>query len=388
MKLPTAAPDGLIAAVLLSFLATAGLFYVNIMPALVAGLVDGLHFTNRAAGQVASANVYGAALGALIAVFVVRRIAWRRLALAALIGLIAADLASTLVTSADMLTAARFAHGTIGGILIGTAFAVIARTKVPDRTFGMLLVVQFGLGGVGLMLLPRLVPLFGAQVLFLALALFSAVTLAMVPFLAEYPPRRRDDAAEANPIRLGPLAAVLVALFLFQSGNMALAAYMIGLGRSFGLETGFISDTLGIAGWVAALGSLAVVFLETRFGRAVPLAGALVVTVIGNYLFHWSASATVFAIANAVTGVTWAFVVPYLLGMSASFDPSGQTATVGGFFSKMGLASGPLVGGMVLNETRYGLLIDVSVLVLAASALATLVPAILLDRSIPSRRGS
>ena len=38
---PVAAPDGLIAAVLLSFMATAGLFYVNILPALVDGLKTG-----------------------------------------------------------------------------------------------------------------------------------------------------------------------------------------------------------------------------------------------------------------------------------------------------------------------------------------------------------
>jgi hypothetical protein len=38
-RFPTASPDGEIARVLLAFLATAGIFYVNIMPA----IVDGLH---------------------------------------------------------------------------------------------------------------------------------------------------------------------------------------------------------------------------------------------------------------------------------------------------------------------------------------------------------
>ncbi len=93
-------PDGLVAAVLLAFLATAGLFYVNIMAALVTGLEDGLRFTPRAAGLVASANVYGAAAGALVAVFLVPRLPWRRVAVAALVGLIAIDLASTRVVDA------------------------------------------------------------------------------------------------------------------------------------------------------------------------------------------------------------------------------------------------------------------------------------------------
>jgi predicted MFS family arabinose efflux permease len=381
MRVPTAAPDGLLAAVLLSFLATAGLFYVNIMPALVAGLVDGLHFTNRQAGQVASANVYGAAFGALIAVFFVKRMNWRRLAVAALAGLIVVDFASMFVVSAPFLMATRFAHGTIGGMLVGTAFAVIARTRVPERAFGMLLVVQFGLGGLGVMMLPRLVPLYGAPVLFLALAAFSAVTLAMLPFLGEYPPRKAAAGTSPVQIRLLPLAAALIALFLFQAGNMALAAYMIGLGRAYGLGNDFISGTLGIAGWIGALGSLMVVFLETRLGRAKPLAAALILTIVGNFAFHWSASVTVFALANVVTAITWAFVVPYLLGMCSAFDTTGQTATLAGFFSKMGLASGPLIGGMILNEIHYRLLIDISVLTLLASAVAALMPALLLDRA-------
>ena len=71
---PTAEPDGLVAAVLLAFLATAGFFYVNIMAALVAGLVDGLGFSEGDAGRVGSLNIYGAAFGALIAVGVVRRV--------------------------------------------------------------------------------------------------------------------------------------------------------------------------------------------------------------------------------------------------------------------------------------------------------------------------
>ena len=60
-----ASPNGEIARVLLAFLASAGLFYVNIMPALVDGLIHGAGFSNRQAGMVGSSNVYGAALGAL-----------------------------------------------------------------------------------------------------------------------------------------------------------------------------------------------------------------------------------------------------------------------------------------------------------------------------------
>ena len=44
------------------------------MPALVDGLIEGLGYSNQQAGIVGSANVYGAALGALTAVFIVKRV--------------------------------------------------------------------------------------------------------------------------------------------------------------------------------------------------------------------------------------------------------------------------------------------------------------------------
>jgi len=378
----TAAPDGLIAAVLLSFLATAGLFYVNIMAALVSGLVEGLHFTEKQAGLVASANVYGAAFGALIAVFFVRRVSWRRTSVLLLCALIMADLLSTLIKNPTAMIAMRLLHGTIGGMLVGTGFSVIARAREPDRTFGMLLVVQFGFGGLGVMVLPRLVPLFGTPVLFLALALFSAVTLAMVPFLADYPAHvpSATDAPRART-RWIPLLLAFGSVVLFQAGNMALAAFMIELGHGYGLQTDFMSTVLGVAGWIGALGSLMVVFFSTRFGRFRPLLIALILTVFGNAMFHFSASPFIYAAANIGTSITWAFVIAYLLGMCAASDRTGQTAAIGGFVSKLGLATGPLVGSFLIVNNHYTLLINVSVVILALSAVAALVPAALLDRN-------
>jgi len=53
------------------------LFYVNIMPTIVSGLIEALGFTNQQAGNVASANMYGAAVGALLIVFLIKRLNWQ-----------------------------------------------------------------------------------------------------------------------------------------------------------------------------------------------------------------------------------------------------------------------------------------------------------------------
>ncbi len=382
-RFPQAAPNGLIASILLAFLATAGLFYVNIMASIVAGVHDGLGVSEQQAGWVGSANIYGAALGALSAVFFVKRISWRPFAIAALIALIAIDLGSSVITNINALIAARFVHGLIGGALVGVAFGVVSRTRSPDRVFGMLLAVQFGLGGLGNMYLPPLAPIYGTQALFYALAAFSFVTLLMVPFLADYPADRtaKDQSAPSETrIRWLPLSATLIAIFLFQAGNMAPAAYIFALGRAYDLDTNFISAAVGWATWIGIAGCLFVIVLGIKFGRWKLMALAMALTLVGTLAFHLSRDPMVFLVANIGTSITWSFVISYLLGMSAAFDRAGRTAAMAGFASKMGLASGPFFGGLLIGDGSYALLINVSTIVLLLSTIAMLAPAALLDR--------
>ena len=378
------------ARVMLAFLATAGLFYVNIMPALVQGLIDGLGFSNRDAGLVGSANVYGAALGALLAVPLVRHLSWRVVSVVALVGLIAIDAGSMLLSEVDALIGVRFMHGVVGGFLVGTAFSVVARTTDPDATFGVLLFVQFGLGGVGVMFLPRLVPEHGTWVLFASLIAFSAVTLAMLPLIPAYP---REDARrterggsmterQITSQRMSmPLLLTLLALFLFQAANMALYAYIIGLGKWADLGLEFITTTLLASAWIGLAGAGLVIVFSTRFGRAVPLAIALVLTVVANWALHFSAVEWIFIAANCGVGVTWAFVIPYYLGMCAALDRSGQLAALAGFVSKLGLASGPLAAGFLVGEDNYPLMINIAVIALILGLVVTLFPARYLDRT-------
>jgi len=377
--LPTAAPDGLVAAVMLAFLATAGLFYVNIMAAIVDGLVTGLGFTDSQAGQIGSANIYGAAAGALAAVFLIKIFPWRRTALACLVVLIAVDIGSIWIASFDVLLPVRLAHGVVGGLLTGTAFAVIARTANPDRSFGMLLFVQFGLGGLAVMVLPPLAPAYGTQALFIALALFSLVTLLMLPFLASYP-AREPAAKKGAGIQWPPLLMTYAAVFLFQAANMGLLAYIIRLGIDFGLDRGYVSTALGLATWVALIGPLLVMICGLRFGRFWLLGSSMLLTFAGTAMFHWSGDPVAYLVANCGTGITWGFVIAYLFGMSAEFDSAGRASAFAGFISKMGLASGPMIAGAILGAgAGFGMLIWAALIGLGASLAFMLWPARVLD---------
>lgn len=387
--IPRVDPDGLPAAFILSFLATAGFFYVNIMGAIVSGLVDGLHLSAAEAGRIGACNVYGAAMGAFVAVLLVRHTPWRPAAVLLLCVLISLDLGSMGVHGAQLLTLLRLLHGVAGGLLVGISYAVIARTRSPDRSFGALMVVQSSLGGVGLMFLPRLVHPFGASVLFLSLAAFSLVALLLLPFLPDYDPPAATAAESSVPTNVpsrtwsGGLVVALLAVFFFQAGNMALSAYIIELGRAYGLGLDFVSITIGVSGWIATLGALLVVGLANRWPRVLPIGIGSVLALLGNAAFHESALPMVYLMANIVTAIMWFFVIPYLLGLCATFDRTGRSASLAGLFSKLGLASGPYAASLLLgSDASYAAVINLAVGALVLATVCGVIAARLGDHDL------
>jgi len=382
--LPRPDPDSLLAALLLAFLTTAGLFYVNILAALVDGLKHALAFSARDAGLVASANVYGAAAGSLIAALVGPRLPWRPTAVAVLLAMTGLDLGSMLLTSPAPLLAVRFLHGLAGGLLVGVGISLIGRTKTPDRGFGVLLFLQFGLGGLGVIVLPRLIGLFGIKALFIALIAMSLATLAMVPFI---PIARRGPAAAhiaaARPGGARWLAlGAMLSIFIFQTQGTSVSAFLLGMGEAFGLARNYVSGTVGVGTWLGLVGAGAVVLTGARFGRLAPICAAVLLTMAcGPVLIFWGHRPAVWFAANALTSFAWAYVIPYIYGMCSAFDANGRTAMWAGFLSKLGLATGPALGAFVLAETHYVRLLWTATAIVALSALAAAPAALVLDRA-------
>ena len=374
----------MMARIFLAFLTSAGLFYVNIMPTIVSGLIEALGFTNQQAGNIASANMYGAASGALFIVFLVKRLNWQLAATLFLTGLIIIDLLSMKLTDPTVLLLVRFFHGFIGGMLVGTGFSLIARTTQPDRTFGVLLFVQFGFGGLGIMLIPGLVPEFGTQVLFYSLVAFNVATFLMLPFLPAYaidPAKKLVIQSTDGISRKLPIFLTLATIFLFQAANMGLFAFIIGLGEYYELELGFISTTLGIANWLGLAGAGLVILIGSRFGYLKSLLAGIAFTALALWALLYSNIPWIWVASNCLIGITWGFTISYLLGLASRFDVTGQMAAMGGFASKMGLASGPVVTAMLLGEDNYALIIMVATVVMVISAFTVWGPARLQDRS-------
>ena len=361
-----------IAAIFYSILATAGLFYVNLGGAFLSAFVDGLGVERDIAGFIVSANKYGAAFGALIATFIVKNVEWRKAVRLLFIGLIVFDLISTQITSPNILILVRFIHGTIGGLSVGIGLSIIARTYNPDKIFGMLLAVQYSFGSIGILAVPRLVDAYGQGALFATLICFTLMTLIILPFIPDVDSNSETPKNKSNFYQI-PLSGLLVlslcCLFLFQAANMGVADYAFELGKDIGLDKNEISNLLTIANFISILGGVLVYIIGIKFGRTIPLCFGICTAAVFTYLLHYSDNVNNYFIANTMTGIAWGFTIPYLLGLCATFDKFGQMAALAGFISKLGLASGPLIGALFIMTQGFSFIINLATIALIIALL-------------------
>ena len=162
------------------------------------------------------------------------------------------------------------------------------------------------------------------------------------------------------------LSICLISLFLFQASNMGVADFAFELGKDINLSNNEISNLLTIANIISISGGALAYLIATRYGRTLPLLFGFLIASLFTYLLNFSENISIYFIANTVTGITWGFVIPYLLGLAATFDKYGQMAALAGFISKVGLASGPLIASFliidygfttIINSAAFGLLL-------------------------------
>lgn len=361
-------PGGLIVAVLLALLAMAGPLYIDIMPSIVAALRSDYGLSATQAGFVAASNGYGSTLGALLALFIVPRLPWRPLAAGLLLALIAADVGTTFVNGYEALVAVRATHGVIGGLLVGLCYALIARSADARQGFGILFVFHFGFGGLGVLASTFLAPYMTHGVVFLVLAAFGVLALMVVPLLPAFEPPQPGPERASAVGRLPARSLLRIGgLFLFQAANLGLGAFLVGIGADLGHAASFSGAAVGLGLWAGVPGALAMLVLSRFLGWR-PLVPIVLAAGFSKALIGLGQDPALFAGAIAAVFLTMAMALPYVFALCAEGDASGRSAVLAGFASKLGLSTGPAIGGLIY-PLGAGALITASIVTVTAAAL-------------------
>lgn len=354
--------------VMVALLAMAGPLYIDIMPAIVAALRTEYGLSAVQAGYVASSNGYGSTCGALASLFVVPRFAWRPLSAALLLAMVAADSATIGAHGFETLVVLRFFHGLAGGLLVGVAYALLAQMADPRRGFGILFVFHFGLGGVGIVASIFAASFFRQGMVFAVLVVFSVVALGLLLRLPTFrqPGARLPTALRGKVGWSAPLAARIGGLFLFQAANLGLGAFLIGMAGDFGHAPAFAGTVVGFGLWAGVPGALIMLALSRRFGW-MPLVPVVAAAGLSKLLMMTGAQPALYAFAVAAIFFTMAIALPYAFALCSRDDSTGRAALFAGFASKLGLASGPAIAGIVYSHGAP-LLVGVAVVTVMVAA--------------------
>lgn len=360
--------------------------YANVTPIIVTALSRTQGFDSESAGYVFALNMYGTAIGGMLIIPFVDRLNWRWCAAGLLLLLIALDLVSGYATTPQSLGSIRFLHGLVGGTLVGLSLAVIARTLNPERSVAIFILYQLLVGGTLAFLLAATIDDTGVGIVFTALVLVSIAGLLPLPFLDEYriPHSASEDAARETAAWRGAptfyIAAGLIAIFVFQSGEMAAFAYAMEIGsRVHGFSDDFLSVVMGSSLWLGGIGALIVAWLGTRYGRLTPI-------LISTLLMSVAMAATLigvpapYILANIAFAVLFSVSFPYLMGVCTELDNTGKVGAAAGFTGSFGLATGPAIAAYLTGGVELPRAIWFGVAAVVLSIFLAVLPARFLDR--------
>lgn len=324
-----------------------------VQPGFVQGMVQYLGFDDRAAGYVASAEMFGIAATTVAMTFAAQRFNWRRVIAWSLAIMVATNLACTMVRDVTTFAVLRFATGIGAGGLISLSFTAIGLTRRADRNFGYLIMWVLTYGAFALLAMPTAYGLAGLTGVLWFFALFPLVALPWLkyfPVSGENTVQVEKDAVNLPAPAKGLALAAMFAYFLAQG---VVWAYLFLIGIAGGLTEQQVANGLTMSQFAGIAGALGAALTAGRYGRALPLLIGIVGGAMTLYFLVGQFSATLYLVAVSVYNLAWNFTHPYLLGAMASFDRRGRVVVNAVAMQMLGLAFGPSLAASVIEEGIY-----------------------------------
>ena len=380
----------------------AGYLGVNLSPYMITAAQTGLGIDVLAASWLVTATllltaVTGLAIAPLCAG--ARRLAVARTGLAvATIGFATAALVPSLMLPGLLL------GGAGAGGAVAASGAALAAFRNPDRVAGFNGLANRGVITIVLAVIP-LVGLAPIDV-FGALALFSIVGLIVSAWLPAAPvvdPQAAAAVAEAMPIEVPPTGTVrlaparsrtvtvagfglLVVFALWAASEDSLWAMAGVMGAE---QTGLTPEGLGIAlsGATAGglIGSLLLMIVGSRLGRAVPLAVLLAIGGVLKIVEGFTTDPTGFIVVFIAWNTVYAIAFMYFVSTSAALDADGRWSGPLLAVYLVGSALTPVIGAAlvgVLGFQGFAVALGIASFVLAVPASAIALLSTRLERAV------
>lgn len=343
-------------------------------PLILGALASQLHFTSKQLGLVASADLLGMLLGALLALYWIYRIHWHMLLSLLLPLLVLLNISCANTATFEALLLLRLGAGFVAGSIMSVTSTAIGACRFPERNFAIFVGVQGTVAALGLLYLPALIAAQGVAGPYYLLALFAALACLFLRAL----PDRGQVPSQTLPVtpqqplfhqrQLLTLTLLVLPGLLFHAGVAASWTYIERLGAAAGLQEQAIANALSVSMIASVIGSAAAVALGMRGGRMLPLTAAIALQAVALYFLAFQLTTTLnFQIGVMGLAFCFNFVIGYQLGLAISMDTSGRVPIAYLIMLKLGMALGPLLSSQFISAGDLRPVLYVSALFYAGS---------------------
>jgi len=327
------------------------------LPVISSAWVNKLGFSEVQVGYVTSADLFGLAIGAVIAFFVVAKYDRRLVTTIAAIVAIAANLLCIYYQSYDVTFWLRLAAGTGAGVYTGIAVATIGGHSRPAFAFGLEL-FAFAFSQAGEL---KFLPYLSIEGMYIA---FAATFVLGLLFISWLPRRPADSALDVEvdvPEQSGEhhvehrhvpryvpwLVLTAVTFTYINIGGYWAYVELATVGSAASSE--WVADMLVYTSFFSLVGCLLAVLLSNRFGLSKPLLVTLVfqASIVAMLVFgitNYSVMISMFAFNSC-----WIFVDIYQAAMISNVDRSGRYVSLLPAAQGLGNGIGPAMAATVLS---------------------------------------
>ena len=331
-------------------------------------------FNSRQVGLLLSADMTANTIAAFSARYWIHRCHWRRVFPFAVLLTVIPNLLCGMAESFEMFLAYRYVAGLGAGMMGVFMYATIRAAKNPDREFAYAMALQVFVGALCLNGASWLWMTWSAASVFIMTGLVALLPMMCYHALPRSNPLTGNLGSDNKLINSSAVISRtalfgLMAVGLFFASMNSIWSFMERLGDSEGFATEFIAFTLSISLLFSFAGALVPAWLAGRMKRIITISVGYVCLFVAIFAIGRHPAATTYLAALCVYNFFYSFVIPFQNGWVASLDRSGRTIVLLPVLQGIGIATGPVLAGLVVVDNHYANVIYVSMILLLLSYL-------------------
>ena len=337
-------------------------------PAMVGILVDQANFSESYAGWVMAYGSAGSALTLIVISGYIHRINLKKLSYVCLSIAVLIDIYCSLAVEPNFIfLASRFAIGVVATIANIAVYTSIASLKNYERGYGLFVMMQYSISGLGLYYLILYSESIGAMGLYQILALLNFLALLLVNQL---PNLKNDQNADGNTksevtvLLSGVAFMAIIGFGLHEMSGVTQFTFIERIGVSISIDSQSLSNIMLIASLLGIPGSMVCIVLGNKFGLLPPFLFGISCCLFGMSILLIEKTFITYALRMCLIGFGWSIALPYIQSHLASIDTKGSALAAGNSFATIGGAAGAALGASLIGLTsNYNMLLQVSILI-------------------------